>query len=598
MRWSLLFLAIFFSACSTFTPQQREENTQKLNQFFEDVFNENVQRFPTWQTYIGLKTNYGKLNNNTEQYAQESLELTKKHLKALKDFSYEGLTEQGKLSYQLFKESLEDRIEGYKWRYHGHALNHKFGWHSGIPSFMINMHRISNLQEAKDYISRLKEFKRVFNENKEFVEKQKEMGVLPPAFVFDKVIHDARNVITGYPFKGAGRSPLYGDFRKKISKLTIGQEQKRQLRNQAASALKNYVKPAYEEFIAFAKSIQKIQKNNHGAWSLPHGDEYYRYRLKKMTTTDMSPDEIHNFGLSEVERIHNEMRTIMKKVRFKGSLQDFFAHMRTSKEQVYPSTPAGRAAYLKKANEVLSEITKVLPQMFSTLPKAPLKVKAVESYREKSSGIAFYQSPPLFGDRPGIYYVNLYNMKDVPKYKLAALAYHEGLPGHHMQNAIQSELKGLPKFRRTAHYTAYGEGWGLYSELLPKEYGFYQDPYSDFGRLSMELWRACRLVTDTGLHFKKWSREKGIEYLTHNTANAELEIEKGIERYLVNPAQATAYKIGMKKILELRSMAKTELGDKFDIRAFHDVILRSGAVPLNIMEDLVVSWIKETKSKS
>ncbi len=597
MRFLPLILAFLLGACATYTPQQREDNTKKLNAYFEKVFNETIQRYPTWQTYIGLKTNYDKLNNETEAFAAESVELTKKNLEGLHQFAYEGLSDQGKLSYKLFEERLKDEIEQWQWRYHGYILNHKYGWHSRTPSFMINMHRVSNLKEAQDYIARLKEFKRSFTENLDFVKKQREMGILPPAFVYEKVIHDSQNVITGYPFTKTGRSPLYADFKKKISKLKIDEREKARLRREAANALREYVKPAYLELITFVKEIQKEQKDNHGAWSLPNGDEFYRYRLQKMTTTDMTPQEVHEFGLAEVDRIHTEMRAIMKKVGFKGTLQEFFQHMRTSKEQIFPNTQAGRDAYLKKADEVLADITKALPKMFNTIPKAPLKVKAVEAYREKSSGIAFYQSPPLFGDRPGIYYVNLYEMKDVPKYKIEGLAYHEGIPGHHLQNAVQSELKGLPKFRRTAHYTAYGEGWGLYSEFLPKEFGFYQDPYSDFGRLGMELWRACRLVTDTGLHYKKWSREKGIKYLTENTPNGMLDIEKGIERYIVNPGQATAYKIGMKKILDLRKRAKEELGVKFDIRDFHDTILRSGAVPLNIMEELVENWIAKTKAQ-
>lgn len=582
-------------SCATYTPKQKEENTKKLNAFFERVFKENVQRYPTWQTYIGLKTNYGKLNNNTEEFDLEGLEISKKNLKELREFPYDGLTEQGKLSYKLFEKRIENNIDGWKWRYHGYPLNQMFGYHSGTPSFMINMHRVSTEQDAWDYISRLKEIKRVFSENMILVKKQKEMGILPPAFVYDKVISDSRNIITGYPFTKKGRSPLYADFRKKVESLKISSEKKAKLRRAAASALKDYVREPYERLITFMTEAKKLKKDNHGAWSLPDGEEYYKWRLKMMTTTDMTADEIHDYGLAEVERIHGEMKVIMKKVGFKGTLQDFFKHMKTSKEQVYPSTPAGRQAYLDRADRVIKEMEKALPKMFYTLPKAKLKVKAVEAYREKSAGIAFYQSPPLFGDRPGIYYVNLYDMNDVPKYKLEGLAYHEALPGHHMQNAIQSELKDLPKFRRTGGYTAYGEGWGLYSELLPKEFGFYKDPYSDFGRLSMELWRACRLVTDTGLHSKRWSREKAIDYLTTNTANAELEIMKGIERYIVNPGQATAYKIGMKKILDLRAYSKEKLGDKFDIRGFHDVILRSGAVPLDVMEDLVQAWVEETK---
>ncbi|MEC7275878.1 MAG: DUF885 domain-containing protein [Bdellovibrionota bacterium] len=592
----VLLLGLLMSSCALvqYTPKEREENTKKLNAFFERVFEENVKRYPTWQTYIGLKTNYGKLNNATEEFQLESLEISKRHLKELKEFSYRGLTHQGQLSYKLFKKDLEEGIEGWKWRYHRFPLNQMFGYHSGLPSFMVNMHRITNLQEAKDYLSRLKEFNRVFKERMVYVQKQKDMGILPPAFVYDKVIGSSENIIKGIPFGGKKKSPLYEDFSKKISKLKISKKKKSELLKEARLILVKDVQPVYKDLIAFLKEAKAIKKDNHGAWSLPNGDEYYRWRLEQITTTDMSPSEIHDFGLREVDRIHGEMKGIMKKVGFKGSLKEFFQHMRTSPKYVYPDTKKGRAAYLKRANTVIDEMEAALPKMFNTLPKADLLVKAVEPYREKSAGIAFYQSPPLFGDRPGIYYVNLYNMKDVPKYKIEALAYHEGLPGHHMQNAVQSELTDLPKFRRTGGYTAYGEGWGLYSELLPKEFGFYKDPYSDFGRLSMELWRACRLVTDTGLHAKKWTREEAIKYLEENTANADLEIVKGIERYIVNPGQATAYKIGMQKILDLRSYAKEELGAKFDIRDYHDVILRNGAVPLDVMEDLVHKWVDET----
>ncbi len=592
---AIIFMC-FMGACASFTQQEKIENTEKLDQFFERAFQEQVSRYPTWQTYIGLKTNYGKLNSNTKELREEALQLVKDHLKELHTFPYDGLTYQGQISYKLFEKTAKEEIEGWKWRFHGNYLNHKYAWHSRTPSFMINMHRVRNLQDAKDYLSRLKEFKRVFAENIIFVKEQQERGILPPAFVYDKVIHDSKNIIKGYPFEGNGRSPLYKDFRKKVDSLEITEKEKSKLRREAAKILKEYVGPSYRELITFVKELKSIKKDNHGAWSLPQGDDYYRFRLKQMTTTDMTPEEIHEYGIKEVNRIHNEMRTIMKEVGFKGSLQEFFSYMKNNDDQVYPDSKQGRQAYLDRVNQVLSEIKESLPKMFNTIPQAPLKVKAVEAFREKSSGIAFYQSPSLYGNRPGIYYVNLYNMKDVPKYKLEGLAYHEGIPGHHLQRAIQSELEGLPKFRRTGGYTAYTEGWGLYSELIPKEFGFYSDPYSDFGRLGMELWRACRLVTDTGLHYKKWTREEAIEYLRKNTPNASLDITKAIERYIVNPAQATAYKIGMKKILELRTLAKKELGNRFDIRAFHDVILRSGPVPLDIMEELVRKWIKSSKS--
>jgi uncharacterized protein (DUF885 family) len=590
----LILVLSILSGCAHYTPEQQVAETKRLNAFFEKVFNDNIERYPTWQTYLGLKTNYDKLNNETEEYSLESLEMAKNYLKEMKGFNYDSLTHQGKLSYTLFKKNLEDRLESWKWRHHGYSLNQMFGYHSGTPSFMINMHRVANKVEAEAYISRLREIKRVFKERMVDNLKQKELGILPPAFVYSKVIEDSQNIIKGYPFtKKEGRSPLYADFVKKVDKLKLKPSEKSQLKGKASKALLGSVGPAYKELITYMKSIQSLQKNSHGAWSLPDGEEYYRYSLQKQTTTDMGPAEIHDFGLKEVDRIHSEMREIIKKVGFKGSLQDFFKYMKTEKRFKYPDSQAGKEAYLMKAREIIGTMEKSLPKMFKTLPKAKVMVKAVEAYREKSAGIAFYQGPSLFGNRPGIYYVNLYKMEDNPKYKMEGLAYHEALPGHHMQIAIKTELEELPKFRRTGGYTAYSEGWGLYSEKLPKEFGFYKDPYSDFGRLTMELWRAARLVTDTGLHYKKWSREQGIKYLKDNTPNADLEIMKGIERYIVMPGQATTYKIGMQKILDLRQYAKNELGDKFDIRVFHDIILRSGPLPLDILEDQVVKWVSQ-----
>ena len=306
----------------------------------------------------------------------------------------------------------------------------------------------------------------------------------------------------------------------------------------------------------------------------------------------MTATQIHDLGLSEVARIHGEMKTIMAKVGFKGSLQQFFVHLRTSPQYFHKT----RAAYLAEVDAHVKAMEARLPAFFNTLPKAPLQVKAVEAFREKSAGKAFYQSPSPDGSRPGTYYVNLYDLRDMSKTELEALAYHEGIPGHHLQRAVQTELTGLPPFRRFGGFTAYTEGWGLYTEELAKDMGFYTDPYSDFGRLGMELWRACRLVVDTGIHDKRWSREQAIQYLKDNTPNPDGDIEKAIERYIVYPGQATAYLIGKLKIMELRGRAQTALGDKFDFRTFHDVVLESGPVPLDVLERRVYNWIATQKA--
>jgi uncharacterized protein (DUF885 family) len=585
-----------FSCGHNYTKKEIENESNRLNNFFEEAFNESMMRSPTWQTYVGLKTNYDKLDNETEEFEIEGIEILKANLKKLESFNYDALNKQSRLSYDLFKKSLMQRLEGYeKWKFHHFPLNQMFGYHSGTPSFLINMHKIESKEDALAYISRLKEIKRVFQERMVYNKKQKELGIFAPKFTYDHIIDASRNIITGRPFtKSNDDSPLLKDFKQKIKSLKISTKEKNELIAQSKYALIESVKPAYDELISWIKSLDKINNKNEGAWSLPDGDEFYRFRLKSITTTDMTPEEIHEFGLKDVKRIHKEMNIIKNKVGFKGSLPEFFNFMKNSDRFYYPNTKSGKNSYLKDSENVIKEMKDFLPNIFNTFPKADLIVKAVEEYREKTAGTAFYQGPPLFGGRPGIYYVNLYKMQDAPKYELEALAYHEAIPGHHMQTAIMTELKDLPKFRRTYRVTSYTEGWGLYAERLAKDVGFYKDPYSDFRRLSMELWRASRLVVDTGIHSKKWSREKAINFLAENNPTGELENKKGIERYFIMPGQATAYKIGMEKILDLRERSKAKLGEKFDIREFHDVILSNGSLPLDILEDQVQQWEEMT----
>ncbi|MDA8792031.1 DUF885 domain-containing protein [Bacteriovoracaceae bacterium] len=583
---------LVFVACSSDSKKPVLTEDQKISQYFEDSFERSVKRYPTWQTYLGRKTNYHKLDDESLEFMEESFDLNRKWLKELDQFDVDKLNVQNKLSYNLLKYSMELEIEAYPFRFHSYPLNQMFGYHSSLPSFMINMHQIDNFADAQAYIARIKEFKRVFDQHLIYMSKQQKMKIAPPNFVYAKIISDISNVVKGKPFdKGPKNSTIKNDFLKKIAKLKISQEQKNSLNSKLDRNLKNYFKPAYDELLSFVKLQQFVFVDNKGAWGLPEGEKYYKFRLKTITTTELTAPEIHKTGLAEVVRIHEGMKSIMKKVGFAGKLKDFFLHMKSPKYQ-YPNTEIGRENYLKQAKVLIKNMEARLPELFNRFPKAALEVKPVESFREKSAGIAFYNGPSMEGNRPGIYYVNLYDMADNPIYKMEALAYHEAIPGHHMQIAIATELKELPKFRRMGGYTAYTEGWGLYSELLPKEIGFYEDPYSDFGRLSMELWRAARLVVDTGIHHYKWSREKAISYLKENTPNADLEIIKGVERYFVMPAQATAYKIGMLYILKLRSQAKMKLGERFDIKQFHDEILKNGAVPLFVLQAQIDKWVK------
>ncbi len=573
------------------TAEQIKTESEKANKLFDEMFMDDVMRSPIYQTYMAIKKDYGKWDDISEAREAEDLEITKANLEKLKSIDVNKLDQQTKLSYQLLEQQLKDEIEDYKWRYHNYPVNQMFGLHSMVPSLLINQHSITDVSDAEAYISRLNGVDELFAELEKGLNKREEMGITPPKFVFPYVISDSMNIIKGAPFEGEGDSTLLADFKRKIEALEIEKTQKEELVAKAEAALIASVKPAYLGLVDTLKAIEVKADNKDGAWKFPDGEAFFNNALEGTTTTKMTADEIHQVGLSEVARIHGEMRNIMAKVGFEGDLQAFFEFMRHDKQFYYPETAEGKQRYLDEAVALIDNMKSRLDELFIVKPKADMIVKAVEPFREKSAGKAFYQQPAPDGSRPGIYYANLYRMSDMPTYQMEALAYHEGIPGHHMQIAISQELEGIPMFRKFGRYTAYTEGWGLYSELIPKEIGLYEDPYSDFGRLAMELWRACRLVVDTGIHAKKWTREEGIDYYVQNTPNPKPDAVKMVERHVVMPSQATAYKIGMLKIVELREMAKNKLGDKFNLPEFHDVVLKNGPVPLNVLENLVNDWI-------
>lgn len=568
----------------------------QANKMFEDFFQEHLSRSPEFKTFLGIKEDYDKWDDISPEFERETHEINLRQLAKLNELDPTKLDDATRLSLRLAKRNLEQDIEAYKWRLHNYPVNQMYAVHTSVASMLINQHRIDSIADAEAYIARLNALPAHFDQLQKNLEARAQIGTIPPKFVFPYVISDARNLIAGAPFGDGDDSPLFADFKGKVEKLEIPAEQKQQLVAKARAALLSSASPAYRKLISYLQELEKRATTDDGVWKLADGEDFYAFKLRQYTTTDLTADEIHNIGLEEVARIHGEMRDIMKKVGFEGSLQEFFEFMRTDPRFYYPNTEEGKQAYLKKATEIIETMKGRLDELFITKPKADLIVKAVEPFREKSAGKAFYQRPAPDGSRPGIYYANLYNTADMPIYQMEALAYHEGIPGHHMQRSISQELKGLPKFRKFGGYTAYTEGWGLYSELVPKEMGFYQDPYSDFGRLAMELWRAARLVVDTGIHSKKWTREEAINYLLENTPNPKGDAIKAIERYIVMPGQATSYKIGMLKIVELREKARNALGDQFDIRQFHDVVLANGAVPLDVLEELVDQWIARVQA--
>jgi uncharacterized protein (DUF885 family) len=597
----LLLSSLLLSACGPKTAEpsavvpaasvQQVDQNERANALFEQIFNERVQRNPVLQTSLGIKDDYDKWQDLSDAAFEAELALTRQHLALLEGIDVAALDKQTRLSYQLMQKQLQEMLDDARWRLYSYPVNQMFGVHSQVPALLINQHKIDSVDDAKAYIARLNAVPELFRQLQQLLTQSAEAGIIVPKFVFPHLYSASENLLQGAPFSEQGDSTLLADFSAKVSALPLSEHEQKLLLDEARVALITSVGPAYRSLISFLQQLEQQAGTDDGVWRFPEGAAFYQNRLARMTTTDYSAEQIHQLGLQQVERIHSEMRQIMQQVGFAGDLAEFFVFMREAPQFYYPDTEEGRAAYLAEATAVIDDMRTRLDELFLVKPKAEMIVKAVEPFREQTAGKAFYQRPSMDGSRPGVYYANLYRMSDMPKYQLEALAYHEGIPGHHMQLAIAQELEGIPKFRRFGGATAYIEGWGLYSELLPKEIGLYQDPYSDFGRLAMELWRAARLVVDTGIHAKKWSREQAIQYLVDNTPNPEGDAVKAIERYIVMPGQATAYMVGMIKMLELRELAKTELGERFDIREFHNVVLQNGAVPLDVLEQLVRDYI-------
>ena len=570
-----------------------EAEVKKARQFFESVFQDNVLESPEFQASLGYKSNYDKWDDITWQASRQRAYRAKDDLAYLeKNIDFDKLDESSKISYRLMVKRLQRTIDNDNFIFHNYLITHRGGKHSSIPSFLINYHRMDEEQDVKDYISRLRNVEPLMDDLILQLKLRQDVKKVAPAFVFPQAIKTSENIISGYPFEETKKqNVIYEDFMKKLNALEMTDAMKLRYQSEMEAVLVTIVNYSYRKLIDFLKEQQKLADNNHGVWKFEDGAEYYQHTLDGYTTLGLTAEEIHDIGLSEVERIHGEIYEIMEKVNFEGTLQEFFNFMREDDQFYYPEGPKGRQMYLDQVQVVVDTLSNRIEELFYGLPSIPLQVKAVEAYREASAGIAFYQRGQADGSRPGTYYANLYRMRDMPIYKLENLAYHEAIPGHHMQISIQLEVEDMPSFRKYGGYSVFAEGWALYSETLPKEIGLYKDPYSDFGRLSGELWRACRLVVDTGVHHYKWTREEGIDYYMNNTANPEGDCIGMVERHIVWPGQAVSYKIGMIKVQELRAYAEKELGDKFSLQAFHDVVLRNGSVTMDILEDIVYSWV-------
>lgn len=584
------------------------ETTAALNAWFEEVYEEQVAFSPLTQTSLGRKTSYGEIDDFSRAAEDEQYEWMKANIAEMRErFPYEELTPDAQTSYDIMEYLFERTEAGRPFSDGGYVFDQMNAIQSYFPQVLISQHNVDTVSDMDAYISRIKATGTAIDQLIVRSKAAAANGVHPPRFAFEAVISEATKLTSGAPFDDSGAdNDVYADAKTKIQALLdagdITSDQATDLHDQVEAALTGEWQTGYKNLIAWQEEdIANAPEVNTGiGTNIPNGDAYYAERLANQTTTDLTADQIHQIGLDEVSRIRAEMEAIKEQVEFEGTLREFFNYLRDNKDDrtlYYPDTDEGRQGYIDDATAAIERIKLELPNYFGLLPKADLVVKRVEAFREQDGAAQHYQASTPDGSRPGTYYAHLSDMTAMPKRELEVIAYHEGLPGHHMQIAIAQELTGIPTFRTQLGFNAYVEGWALYSERLATEIpGTYPDPYSEFGRLGSEIWRAIRLVVDTGLHSKGWTQDEAIAYFLDNAAITEAQAKSEVQRYIVLPGQATGYKIGMIKILELRAKAETELGDRFDIKGFHDTVLGGGAMPLSILERRVDDWIDEQKA--
>ncbi len=571
-----------------------------INNFYEKIFIEFALKNPELLSTLrllepmGINFHNAKLNDGSDAFAHEMNNLISKDLNWLRKYDRKSLNESQQLSYDILEWFLQDQVEGEKFMYHNYPLNQLGGVQSQLPSFMASIHYIGNKKDAENYVVRLSKFGIRFDQELEGLRIREQKKIIPPKFVIEKVLTEMRNFTNQNPKENI----LFTSFDEKLKKLSdINDSEKSKLYADVEHQITATVYPAYKKLIAYFEQLEPEATTDDGVWKLPDGDAYYRYMLKSNTTTNMTPAQVHELGLKEVDRIHSEMRTILDSVGLSGeTISQRMNELRTDSRFQYPGSDDGRQQCIADYQKIIDEVDHGITKVFDIRPKLGVKVERVPTFKETGSSGAYYEPPSMDGARPGVFFANLRDLKEVPKWSMRTLAYHEAIPGHHFQIAIQQELKGVPTFRKVLPFTAYIEGWALYAERLAWEEGFEKDPYSDLGRLQDELLRATRLVCDTGIHWKHWTREQAIQYMKDNTGIGELEITSEVERYIVSPGQACAYKVGQLKILELREKAKQELGDRFNIKDFHNVVLKNGAMPMQILEEQVDHYIQSKKS--
>lgn len=568
-----------------------------INHYFDRTLIKIVMNEPQMLSSLGLIDNTildfhsDELSDVSDAKTLALIAQAEKELETLRSYDYDGLNRSQKLSYKISEWIITKSLEGKQFVYHSYPVNQMSGIQNSLPSFMDATHQVIDEKSARRYAVRLSQFDQVLDQTVAKVKVRQSRDIIPPRFVLQKVIAQMADFIAVSPEENI----LFTSFTKKLNDLErLHPPDKHKLETEVLDEIEKTVYPAYSRMIDYLSHLETIATEDDGVWKLPNGEAFYRFMLNMSTTTNMTPDEIHELGLLEVDRIQTKMRSILDSLGLTGgTVGEWMQSLAKEPRFLFPDSDSGRAAIIHSYEEIIKEIDEGLATAFDLRPKAQVEVKRIPEFKEQTSAGAYYNQPAMDGSRPGVFYANLRDVKEIPSFGMRTLAYHEAIPGHHYQLALQLEMEGVPLFRRFPPFMAYVEGWALYAERVAAEYGFHSDPYSNLGRLQGELFRAVRLVVDTGIHHKRWTRKKAINYMYDNTGIAKSDVVSEIERYIVWPGQACAYKIGMEKILEVRSSALTRLGNQFDIREFHTTVLENGAVPLQILDQIVNDYIDE-----
>lgn len=560
------------------------ERTKALHDLFEEEWQDTLVHSPETATYMGDKRYNDKWSDYSAAGVASSLERGRKYIERLGAIDTTGLSEQDQLSSDLLMRSLIEDQEGARFKEWEMPINQFGGFHTEFPQ-LVSATSFETTKDYDDYLVRLNTVSRVFEQIMQDTDAGILDGRVPPKFLLEKVLTQVQAILAIKPEDSPFAAPI-----KKFPTAVAAADQKR-LHEAILTAITTQVYPSYSRLAKYLQSTYIPHgRTEPGIWSIPNGDAYYAFRIRQSTTLDKTADEIHQIGLDEVKKDEEQMLVIAKKMGF-NDLKSFNASIKTNPKLHATS----KQQLIDTYKGYLGQMQTKLPQLFGTLPKTAVEVLPVPEYMEKQQSAAYYMQGTPDGKRPGRVYVNTYNFADRGLEGVEAVSYHEGVPGHHLQISIAQGLKDLPTFRTQSYYTAYVEGWGLYSERLGKDAGFYQDPYSDYGRLEADIWRAIRLVVDTGVHNKHWTRQQMVDFFHDHSSVDETNVQSEVDRYIAWPGQALGYKMGQLKLLELRDRAQKALGPKFDIRKFHDEVIDSGALPLDVLDKRVDTWIAAQK---